>query len=134
MLQPILGCLAEVLASPAALVDAVMDLHERELVGGVVAVHGAWWGVVIVRCDRGLVTDDLLRRLATELTRAVTDVLDPTAARSAPVLLAADNALWEPSVAILQARVDARVGEHLVVVEVHRRRPSGESPAVGDDG
>lgn len=119
-----------------------VSLAGRDLVGGVVALRGTWWGVVIVRCDRELAhrlgeaperptsTDALMRRFALELAPVVATHLDPSAKLSPPVALAADNATWQPSYAVVQLRVDVRVGASAMVVEVQRRRRSDEIPTV----
>ncbi len=143
-LQSIVARLTELLAGGDGREGGRTALVGRDLVGGVVAVRGVWWGVVIVRCDRPLslaladgradssAIDEVMRQLAVLVGRAATRPLDPHATLSAPVVLAADNALWEPSQSRLQTRVETRVGEHLVVVELHRRRRSGELVTAGD--
>ena len=125
---------------PVFEIAATTELADRDLVGGVVALRGTWWGVVIVRCDRELAnalldestqpmsTDAVMRGLAMELAPVVARHLDPSAKLSAPVALAADNAEWQPSYAVLQLRVDVHAGPHLLVVEVQRRRRSDEIP------
>lgn len=145
LVQPILARLAALLATLVQDAGTRTALVGRDLVGGVVAVRGAWWGVVIVRCDRVLAdriagrcappvtVDELMRRFAGELARAVVDELDPTAALSAAVALASDNATWEPTIAWLQARVEVHVAGELVVVEVHRRRRSDEIATAGSE-
>ena len=116
-----------------------ISLEDRDLVGGVVALRGAWWGVVIVRCDRTLAealvdgpsvttTDAVLRALAVDLGSLVKQHIDPTARLGDAVGLAADDARWQPSYAVLQLRVDVQAGRHLMVVEVRRRRRSDEMP------
>jgi hypothetical protein len=145
-MQSIVVRLTELLAGGDGLGDRRTDLVGRDLVGGVVAVRGLWWGVVIIRCDRSLAIDladgataseaidDIMRRLAALIGRVATMPLDLHASLSAPVVLAADNALWEPSQAQLQQRVEAHIDGQLVVVEVHRRRRSGEVETAGTQG
>lgn len=145
LVRPLLGRLTALLATPVQDARTRTDLEGRDLVGGVVAVRGAWWGVVIVRSDRSLAqrlaaesgppmsVDETMRRLATDLAQVVVADLDPTAKLSAPVALASENATWVPTIAWLQARVEVQVDDALLVVEVHRRRRSDEIATTGDD-
>ncbi|HET6586011.1 MAG TPA: hypothetical protein VFG69_21285 [Nannocystaceae bacterium] len=141
--RPILARLTALLATPVVDAGTTTALAGRDLVGGVVAARGTWWGVVIVRSDRELARriadgctppetiDASMRRIAGELAHVVVQELDPTAKLSAPVVLAADNATWVPEIAWLQARVEVHVHAQLFVVEVHRRRRSDEIPTTG---
>lgn len=145
-MQSIVARFAELLTGGDGLHDERTDVSGRDLVGGVVAVRGAWWGVVIVRCDRALAVeladglrdslsiDEIMRRLAVLVARTALRPQDPNATFSAAVVLAADNALWVPSQARLQSRFEMRVDRHLAIVEIHRRRRSGEVETAGDQG
>jgi hypothetical protein len=120
------------------------SVHGRDLVGGVVAIRGAWWGLVVLRCDRGLAlqlhdvdeavsVDGLMRRVCTALAADIAESLDPAAQRSRAVALAIDNAEWVPESGVLQATAEVRVDRWIARVEVYRRRRSDEVPTPNDE-
>jgi hypothetical protein len=130
--------MGEVLSRPLMPTKVLVARDPANVIGVVVPLRGRWWGMAIVRCDRGIPAeiadrrgtgrygdfDAAMRWLGVEIAKAVRRTVDLTAEVGDAIVLAGDETMWVPSNATLFSEASFKSGERTLVVSAYQRTRS----------